>query len=493
MSITDKAIHTTMRKKILFFNPAKNDSFIVDRVHMGFTLLGQILTQAGHDVKVFDYAFLNALQGKLPIPTVREVISDYKPDAVGISVFTYLYAESLALIEEVSSLTEAPILLGGPHITLFPEDFCHDSRISYLVCGEAEAVITDIIDSLERKPTPEIIRAQGPAGAAIPAVNLDIVHGSALLKNYQIQLSRGCPFSCSFCNVESIAGGRTVRVRSLGTCIDEIREAKRSYPNIQAFVITDDCPNFDRERFKIFLKRFAALETGCSLQIDNVRADLIDEEMLRLYIRAGGTNICLGTESGDAEVFRLVNKGESLDALVKSIELVKKFNLSLGLCFVIGLPEDTLEKFHRSLELAKSVKPDYVFWNMCTPWPGTPVYEWFRTHGEIGDVRGFSTLVDPEFNFSLPRAWSNDFPRDDRVRAWLIANLETFALPFSSFARFFSNIPILLNLARQYGLYAAVARYLVRYIPHHVAKAIVKRLTKARDAMHFSEAGGSRS
>lgn len=492
MSITDKAINTTMKKKILFLNPAKNDSFVVDRIHMGFTLLGQLLTQAGHEVMVVDYAFLKVFQGRIPVPTVRSLILDFKPDAVGISVFTYLFEESLALIEEVSSLTEAPVLLGGPHITLFPEDFCNDSRISYLVCGEAETVITDIIGRLEKKPVPEVVRAQGPAGSAIPAVNLDIALGGTHLQNYQIQLSRGCPFSCSFCNVEFIAGGRTVRVRDLDTCIDEIREAKHRYPNIQAITITDDCPNFDRERFKTFLKRFTELETGCSLQIDNVRADLIDEEMLRLYIGAGGTNICLGTESGDAEVFRLVNKGESLEALVNAVQLVKKFDLSLGLCFVIGLPEDSPEKFLKSLELARSVKPDYVFWNMCTPWPGTPVYEWFRTQGEIDDVRGFSTLVDPEFRFSLPRAWSNAFSREDRVRAWLTANMETFAFPFSSFARFFSNIPTLLNLARQYGMYSTVCRYIVRYIPHHATKALAKRLTKVMTVLHFSRTGEKR-
>lgn len=481
MSNTDKL---QMRKKILFLNPAKNDSFVVDRIHMGFTLLGQILTQAGHEVKVVDYAFLKALQGRISVPAIRELIPDFKPDAVGISVFTYLYGESLALIEEVSSLTEAPILLGGPHITLFPEDFSQDSRISYLVCGEAETVITDIIGRLEKKSIPEIVRAQGPAGSEIPAVNLDIALGGKHLQNYQIQLSRGCPFSCSFCNVEFIAGGRTVRARSLDTCINEIREAKLRYPNIQAFTITDDCPNFDRGRFKNFLKRFAELNTGCSLHIDNVRADLIDEEMLQLYIRAGGTNICLGTESGDAEVFRLVNKGESLEALVKAIQLVKKFKLSLGLCFVIGLPEDSPEKFLKSLDLARSVKPDYVFWNMCTPWPGTPVHEWFKMHGEIGDVRGFSTLVDPEFKFSLPRAWSGGFSREERVRVWLIANMETFAFPFSSFIRFFSNIPVLLKLAGQYCLYPAVFRYIIRYIPHHALKAMAKRLTKIRGMLH---------
>lgn len=466
-------------KKVLFVNPAKNDSFPVVRIHMGFTLMGQILTKAGCEVRIMDYAFLKALKSSIIIPSISEVVGEFQPDVIGISVFTYLYEECKTLIDDIYRITSAPIILGGPHITIFPEDFSQDPRISYLVCGEAEGVILELVQNAERKKIPDIIKGALPCADDIPAVNLDLVYGSEHLKDYQIQLSRGCPFSCAFCNVELIAGGRKVRARNIDVCIDEIMNAKARYPNINTVYITDDCPNFDRDRFKSFLVKFAEKNTGCSLHIDNVRADLVDDEMLQLYVRAGGLNICLGTESGHPEVFSQVNKGEALEDVLAAISLIKKYKLSLGLCFVIGLPDDTLEKHMHSIALAKTVKSDYVYWNMCTPWPGTPVYEWFKQHGEVGDVRNFSTLVDPEFNFTLPRAWSDAFGREDRVRAWLIANLETYAFPVTSIRRFLSNAVKLAQLAYEYKIYKTVAKYLVCFLPHYVVKAINKRIKYA--------------
>ena len=463
-------------KKVLFLNPLKNDSFAVDRIHMGFTLMGQILCEAGHEVKVIDYAYLRGLNLLKEMPSLNNVIKQFNPDVIGISVFTYLYDECKSLIDQIAELSDAVIVLGGPHITLFPEDFSDDTRIGYLIRGEAEGVILDLVENVDKKNAPVIVQGSVPSGDEIPAANLDLVYGSNHLTSYQIQLSRGCPYSCTFCNVELIAGGRKVRARNLDLCIDQIAEAKRKYPNIQTVYITDDCPNFDRERFKNFLVKFAERKIGCNLHIDNVRADLIDEEMLQLYVEAGGLNICLGTESGHPDVFKRVNKGESLDEVLNAIQLVKKFSLKLGLCFVIGLPGDTLEKHRYSIELAKKVKPDYVYWNMCTPWPGTPVYKWFIKHGEIGDVRGFSTLIDPEFDFTLPRAWSRDFNRGDRVKAWLIANLETYAFSISSVKRFFPVIIKLLLLAKQHSIYLTVLKYIACFLPHYFVKAVNKRL-----------------
>lgn len=75
-----------VNKKILFLNPAKNDSFFVDRIHMGFTLMGQILTEAGCAVKVMDYAYLKTLATELKIPSIRELIRDFNPDVIDLVV-----------------------------------------------------------------------------------------------------------------------------------------------------------------------------------------------------------------------------------------------------------------------------------------------------------------------------------------------------------------------------------------------------------------------
>jgi hypothetical protein len=150
--------------------------------------------------------------------------------------------------------------------------------------------------------------------------------------------------------------------------------------------------------------------------------------------------------------------------------LVRKHNnLSLGLCFVIGLPGDSLERHLYSLRLAKSLKPDYIFWNMCIPWPGTLVNQWYQTHGEIGDLRNFSTLIDTKVNFQEPVCSSPNFPKEDMIKAWLMANMETYCFSPLGFRK-------LILETTKHKLYRSFVIYIRGYIFH----AIITRLKSMR-------------
>jgi len=455
-------------RRVLFINSAKQDAFGVDRIHMGLSLLGEILVSNGHKVRLIDYAFLRC-QSTIVAPSIEEIIREFRPAVIGLSVFTYLYDECKALINRISQCCSAPIILGGVHFTIFPQDFSDDCRISYIVRGEAEEVILNLIENATRQPHPVIIDCPLPAPDDIPKINLDIAYGSHHLKCYQIQLSRGCPYNCTFCNIRKI-GGRQVRARDLETCINQIVEAKRRYPAIKVVTITDDCPTFNKERFKKFLRMFKEANTGCNISVDNMRANLIDEEMLQLYVDAGGTNICLGVESGHPKVFEHTHKGESLEDIITAAELVRKHNLALGLCFVIGLPGDNLQRHSYSMRLAKALKPDYVFWNMCIPWPGTESHDWYQTHGEIGDIRNFSTLIDPGVNFHDPISSSTDFSKEDRIKAWLMANMETH-----NYFRHWRDTLKLTSLALRYKLYRSFTIYFIKYFVPNTFMAIYSR------------------
>lgn len=458
-----------MKKRVLFINPANKKGISRSlRIHMGLSLLGQILTNDGHEVKLIDYAYLSS-SNKIKIPELEEVIENFKPEVIGLSVFTAHYDQTLAVINKISNRTEAPIIVGGPHTTLFPEDFANDTRISYIVRGEAEEIIADLVRNAKREPAPIVINCPVPSPDRIPPVNLDIAYGSGHLTEYQIQLSRGCPFNCSFCNVNIVAG-RKVRARDLDLCIEQIALAKKKYPSIERVSITDDCPTFNKTRFKEFLKKFAEKNLGVILNIDNIRADLIDEEMLQLYARANGRDICLGMESGHPEVFKFVHKGESLDIIINAARLVRKYKFRLGLCFVIGLPEDTFERHLHSIKLAKELKPDYIFWNMCLPWPRTEVHSWFLANGKLGDPRNFSTLLNEELYFENPPAESPDFPREERIRAWLKANLDTYAVnfihPTFRSSAVFKNFKRLLYFTNKYHLRKSLIYYIWKVISY---------------------------
>ncbi len=451
-------------KRVLFINPSKREAFATGRIHMGFSLLGNILSREGHEIKIIDYSYVRSLKNKRGIPPIEQIISEFSPDIIGISIFTYHYDACQEMIERISVYSSAPIIVGGPHVTLFPQDFTNDKRLSYVIRGEAEKVIAETVRNAVRQSPPLLIEPPLPSPEEIPEVNLDSAVGSEFLTDYQIQLSRGCPFLCSFCSIDNIAG-RKVRARDLDMCINQIERALGKYLSIRFVSITDDCPTFNKERFKEFLRKFAAKRFNVSLKIDNMRADLIDDEMLRLYVSAGGTNICLGVESGHPEVFRMVHKRESIEDIIRSARLIRKFHLQLGMCFVIGLPGDTLERHMSSIKLAKDLKPDYIYWNMCAPWPGTEVYEWFKEHGTLGDIRNFSTLLGPKFTYEDPPAVSPQFNKEERIKAWLLANLETNSLLFFSFGfRHIFDFPAefiaLLRLAKKYKICKSVPVYM---------------------------------
>ncbi len=443
-------------KNVLLMNPVKQDGIVTDRLHMGLSLLAQILEEGGHTVRIVDYAFLRGMGREVRAPEVEEVITDFQPDVVGVTVFTYFYDECLKLVERISACTQAPLILGGPHFAVFPEDFRQDPRVSYIVRGEAEDVILELVNNATRGKRSVFIQAPSPLAGEIPKINLDAAAGNQHLKVYQIQLSRGCPYGCTFCSVHQVSS-RTIRARDIDVCLEQICEAKDRWPSIETVCITDDCPTYDRERFKRFLRGFAERKIGGTIWVDNMRANLLDEEMLQLYVKAGGSNICLGVETGHPEVFDAINKGESLQDIRYAAEMIHKYRLALGLCFVIGLPGDTLERHRASMQLARQIKPDYIFWNMCIPWPGTGIHRWYIEHGTIGDIRNFSTLIDPQVRFSDPVAVSADFPKQDRIKAWLMANLEThnyFHL---------SHLGRIVRLVARYGLYGSLFIYLRRY------------------------------
>ena len=102
------------------------------RIHMGLMLLAEILESNGHTARVVDFSFLSYLarEGRHSVPTIAEVVGEFEPDVVGLSVFSYLYDECCVAIDQVAQATEAPIILGGPHFAVFPDDFKNHPRVS---------------------------------------------------------------------------------------------------------------------------------------------------------------------------------------------------------------------------------------------------------------------------------------------------------------------------------------------------------------------------
>jgi radical SAM superfamily enzyme YgiQ (UPF0313 family) len=145
--------------------------------------------------------------------------------------------------------------------------------------------------------------------------------------------------------------------------------------------------------------------------------------------------------------------------LISTILYYKKYEIPVSLCFVIGLEGDSYEKTQKSIELARKLKPDHIYWNMITPFEGTYIKEWYEKNGKIFDLVNHSSWVDGDFMCEEPCVETPEFGIEERKKAYLMAILKTNDTRLK-----LSDINRLLPYVREYGLYTEFFYWIPQYV-----------------------------
>lgn len=357
--------------KVLFLRASKStDSNPVP--HLGLAILAAILGNRGHKVMVVDYTLFNRRHKHAP--PLSKIMGDFIPDVVGVSVYTATYYEALHLINEIRPFG-CPIIVGGPHASLYHEEMSDLDCVDYIVKGEADELISDLVRNARVQAKPVVLEGKPANLDRVPDPDFSYFLNWKSINQYPLSTSRGCPFDCSFCSVKHISSKKW-RKRDIGDCLNEVFHAKEMYPQLDSVKIVDDCPTLDVERFKSFLQKYTISQVGLHMTIDNMRADAIDDEMVMLAAGAGNRMICIGVEHGNEEVFNAIGKGEKLADIREAARRIKSSGLQLWACFVIGLPCDSLERTWDSINLARELKADQIYWNMAHPTKNTRIMDW---------------------------------------------------------------------------------------------------------------------
>jgi len=443
-----------MSKRVLLIHPLRPGYVHSDTPHVGLAILSAILQRAGHKVRVIDYVLYGANH---PTPSqVVEAARSFSPDVVGLSLFTSAVSRTFDLIDALRQL-QVPIMVGGPHCSIYADRLRLERRVDYVFKGEAERTVLSVVDEAERQPYPVVIEPRPFDLDSLPDPDFTTFDHWQSLRTYPLLTSRGCPYRCSFCVVEQVMA-RNWRARTIERCLSEMQNAVRIFPNLRAFAISDDNPMANPKRFKRFLAKLHEMRLNTLLSIANVRADCVDQEFLTLAKNTNCEAICFGVESADPKVFAGVNKRESLEDITAAARLVKQNGMALGLCFVIGLPEDTFEGTKRSVSFAKNLQPDYVYWNTIHPFPGTAARRWFDEHGcAVLDDTDYSSHFDMTWDCGEPLVETPEFTRWERQKARFYAVIET-----DQYIPEPLRLPELVRRAREYALVPEVIASLTR-------------------------------
>lgn len=422
--------------------------------HGGCAQLAGVLRQQGHQARIIDYACLPPHERTWD--GVARIVEAFDPDVIGFSIYTASSSLALDLARRCKDRFAVPIIVGGAHATVYPERVAANRFVDTVVTGEAENVIGRIASdpaSLAGK----IVRGEPADVSALPFPDFTALYRSDLLRIYPLLLSRGCPFGCSFCPVHLLLG-RNWRARPLDAVARELQQARQTFPQATRIEVHDDCPTGDVGRFKSFLRDFPRIAPGTMLHVANMRADTVDQEMIDLLKAAGTQSACIAAEHGNPEVFAAIGKGESLEDIERAGRLIRQAGLGLQVCFVIGLPGDSLKRTRDSVRLAKRLDPYLVYWNMAHPFPGTRMWQWFEQNGgTFYPDDDYCSYSEPTFDCDDPVVETPGFTRRQRKAAKFYAAVATdqYDLRREGWAK-------LMRLTAKYGHIWSVIKSLIR-------------------------------
>ena len=363
---------------------------------LGLAYLAAVLEHEGHEVRVHDF-------GLHPGVGVSEQIAgvvQFDPALVGITAMTNTYhsaAETAGLLKE---RLNCPIVFGGPHATVFPERVAGEPFVDYVVYGEGEETLLELVRALQTEgPTPSegtLGRIEGLCYQAYDRLQRNpqrpLIHDLNTLpfparhlidlKAYPLYApdgeqmitvlsSRGCPYNCSYCFKGIV--GRTYRQRSPDNLMAELRQVIDRY-GIRNIYFIDDMFTIDRTRLKAIGERIIDEDLGIRWQC-LARVDSVDPEVLDVMYRSGCRQVHFGIESGNDEILEAIGKRINKAQVRRAVAWTAQTVIRSKGYFMLGLPGDTEETMHQTIEFAAELDLDDAMFSLTTPFPGTRLWD----------------------------------------------------------------------------------------------------------------------
>ena len=357
---------TNMKKSILLITPENRDIHRIRRRQFNnFTQL----------TMPYLAGFINEDNYKITLVDEYNQSIPYhkKFDLVAITVNTPNAAHCYTISERYRE-SGASVVLGGPHVTLLPEEAM--AHCEYVIIGEAEETWPRFLDEFYNgKAQPKYNSDKPPTLKGLPLPRRGLIKNRIFTKGAVIA-SRGCPYCCSYCNLKQIYHPK-FRCRPVQEVITDIKNISSRY-----FVFWDD-NFFGNHQYAISLmKELKSLGKKWAAQV--TLKDCNDEELLKMARDSGCIYLFLGLESFSAESLSLVNKEiNKIEDYKRIIGLIHQHQISVQAGIIFGFDTDDKSVFEKTLRWCEELGIDGATVSLLTPLPGTPIYEELKREGRL--------------------------------------------------------------------------------------------------------------
>ncbi len=429
-----------MKTKILFLYPNASG---IRRIPLGIAILSSCLKKEGHIVDLFDTTFykgsdidndtreelgfvLKVDMTKLHKTCIEtdvrkdfiKKVKSFKPDIIAISLLQDNFHYTKKHFYGFKEFSDAFIIAGNVMPTLAPEHVLRGLDVDAALVGEGETSFVSLADRLSKGKDPyktenlaylkDDLMVTNPRGPLFPLTELphhdyelfDEEHlwrpfvGSSWKTGY-LELTRGCPYLCTFCatprmNTMYKTEGR-LRGRKTDQFMDEVKTLKKKY-GLKLFFFCDE--NFlSIEKLDEFCEAWEA-EIGDPFMIQT-RIETIKLDKVKKLKKANCHTIAVGIESGDYEFRKKILKRQYPNWKAKyAFDVCREVGIRTTANNIIGFPRETEEQIISTIKMNRECKPDSVSIAIFGPYLGSDLFDVCIEDGLLKeDIPDFGQLM----------------------------------------------------------------------------------------------------
>ncbi|HYD50574.1 MAG TPA: radical SAM protein [Terriglobales bacterium] len=371
-----------------------------EHVHIGLGTVGTYVKQhSEHEVRILDFlAHGRTWRGRL-----KEVLAEYRPDVIGMYISSPYMPAACSVAAEIKRLApQTPIVAGGHHPTLSPDETIAQPVFDMLIIGEGEKPMVRLLDvlaaggSLDQVPglwwraadgIHQVPKATLLEAEAMPGVDWSLHDEETLRANFYfwgvlpVMASRGCPARCSFCSITNIqkmySGEKFLRFRDPRTVVDEIEADYQRYRDWGLRVIYFYDLNFlvNPRWLRQFTDEYKRRGLNRKLTWSAyTRADHVNPDTLESLRDSGCVNLRIGIEAANPYMRNILyEKDVPQPVLLDSIRQIKALGISVTGYFMAGGPGERPEWLMESLELVRREGVEYPVFFHFKPLAGTDI------------------------------------------------------------------------------------------------------------------------
>ncbi len=393
-----------MKKRVVLINPncgsASGTNKATIEPPIGIAYLAAYLIKNGHEADLIDANILgltNEQVGSLMNP---------KTDVVGISFNVVSAIAVPALVEYLKRrFPKALFLAGGPHPSALPELSIKEFGFDAVCIGEGEKTFLEVMNKITKNKHPfrqvKGVYYQGKRKVIknglrelisdldlLPFPKLELLPDLRIYKSRArgvpvgvILSSRGCPFGCVFCNKNIFR--RNYRSRSVANIISEIEHQIKQF-KIKQVDFLDDNLTLDMEKAEKLFDEIIKRKFNLYINLQNgVRADRVNERLIKKMKKAGVFKVSIGVESGDERIQKVIKKNLDLNKVLEATRLFRKYGIKVYGNFMLGLPGDNSKSMQKTIDFARKMDPDIANFMITIPLPGTELYDQVKKKGSF--------------------------------------------------------------------------------------------------------------